>query len=364
VDAPRRELQLQSSTFPGFAASNSKTEPFSGKGEAMKPWSRIFTLATTMMLVFLGTGGPAHGKTPGPNGQIAFAGFSHTLGDSVTYRVNPDGSNQQQLFFGAPSGFPNWSPDGTKVSIGTACADGTETCAATIVDVDSGTFVQFKWPDPTLETDCGVWSPDGARLACLGLGVTDPSRNGIYTIRSSDGRGLTRITSNRGGEDDPGDFSPDGNRMVFARSNEDGPVGIFVVKLNGSGLRRITPPGFLVDDEPFGGRWSPTGNQILLTTRTDAEHRLAIWIVRADGSGLHKLPITPACGGAFSDPKSVSCFEPGWSPDGTKIVFTRISANGTQKNIYIVNADGSGLTRVTNTGGASQADWGTHPLGG
>jgi Tol biopolymer transport system component len=49
--------------------------------------------------------------------------------------------------------------------------------------------------------------------------VTDPSRNGIYTIRSSDGGGLTRITSHPGGDDNPGDDSPDGKRMVFVRSN-------------------------------------------------------------------------------------------------------------------------------------------------
>jgi len=62
------------------------------------------------------------------------------------------------------------------------------------------------------------------------------------------------------------------------------------------------------------------------------------------------------------DPKSISCFQPGWSPDGTKIVFTRISANGTEENIFTVNADGSGLAQVTHSGGASQPDWGTHPL--
>jgi Tol biopolymer transport system component len=332
----------------------------------MKRWFRIWALATAMMLVFLGTGGPAHGETPGPNGQIVFERFEPALGHTAIYTANPDGSHQQQLY--SDGSFPNWSPDGSEVSIGTACTDGTETCAATIVDPDSGTFRQFKWPDPTLETDCGQWSPDGQRLACDGFGVTDPSRNGIYTIRSSDGGGLTRITSNPGGEDAPSDYSPDGKRMVFLRVNESGnTVGVFVVKLNGSGLRQITPPGFIPDvteaGDPQSASWSPSGNEILFVSRIDPSHRLAIWVVRPDGSGLHQVPITPACGGAFSDPRSVSCFSPSWSPDGTKIVFTRISANGTQQNIYTVNADGSGLTQVTNSG-ASHADWGTHPLAG
>ena len=332
----------------------------------MKRWSQICAMATTMMLVFLAIGGPAHGKTPGPNGRIVFARFDPALGHTAIYTANPDGSHQQQLY--SDGSFPSWSPDGSQVLFGTACFDGTETCAATIVDVDSGTFRQLRWPDPTLETDCtGRWSPDGQRLVCSGFGVTDPSRNGIYTISSSDGGDLTRITSNLGGDDEGGEFSPDGKRIVFLRLNESGPVGLFVIRLNGSGLRQITPPGFFpdfatIEDETLS--WSPSGNKILFATRIDPSHRRAIWVVNADGSGLHQLPITPACGGAFSDPRSVGCFQPGWSPDGTKIVFTRTRANGTQQNIYTVNADGSGLTQMTNSGASQNADWGTHPLAG
>jgi Tol biopolymer transport system component len=323
----------------------------------------ILAITASAALAVTALAAPAGAKVSGPNGRIAFARFDHALGDTVTYTVNPDGSHQRQLFFSGPSGFPRWSPDGSQVSIATACTDGTETCAATIVDPDSGTFRQFKWPDPTLETPCGIWSSDGQRLACEGFGVTDPSRNGIYTIRSSDGGGLTRITSNPGGDDNPGDYSPDGKRMVFVRSNENGPVGLFVVKLNGSGLRQITPPGFVTGGEQ-NPSWSPTGNKILFATQSAPGHRSSIWVVNTDGSGLHQVPITPACGGAFSDPKSISCFQPGWSPDGKKIVFTRISANGTQQNVYTVNANGSGLAQVTDSGGAGQPDWGPHPITG
>ena len=309
---------------------------------------------------------PAQAKAPGPNGQIVFERFNHSLGHNVIYTANPDGSHQQLLYLGGA--FPNWSPDGSQVLFGTACFDGTETCAATIVDVDSGTFRQLRWPDPTLETDCtGRWSPDGQLLVCSGFGVTDPSRNGIYTIRSSDGRGLTRITSNLGGEDEGGEFSPDGKRIVFIRVNQSGPVGLFVVRLDGSGLRRITPPGFLpgnLSRDEQSVSWSPSGNKILFVSRIDPSHRFAIWVVHPDGSGLHQVPIMPACGGAFSDPRSFSCFQPSWSPDGTKIIFTGRTANGTQQNIYTVNADGSGLTQVTNSAGGpyQDADWGPHPL--
>jgi hypothetical protein len=43
------------------------------------------------------------------------------------------------------------------------------------------------------------------------------------------------------------DFSPDGRRLVFLRRDKnEQPTGIFVVRLDGSGLRRITPPSMTV----------------------------------------------------------------------------------------------------------------------
>ena len=52
--------------------------------------------------------------------------------------------------------------------------------------------------DPTLNIGCGTgsWSPDGKRLACETWDDSKPARNGVYTISSADGSGLTRITLN------------------------------------------------------------------------------------------------------------------------------------------------------------------------
>ncbi|MCD6023036.1 MAG: hypothetical protein K0R20_2746 [Actinomycetia bacterium] len=98
---------------------------------------------------------------------------------------------------------------------------------AHFVDPDAGQVVRaHPQPDPKLELFCGgSWSPDGDRISCEGFGVDDPSLSGIYTIRTSDGGGLRRITSNPDGFDAPGDFSPDGERLVFTRFVDDEPVG-------------------------------------------------------------------------------------------------------------------------------------------
>jgi Tol biopolymer transport system component len=315
---------------------------------------------------------PAGGKAPGPNGRIVFARFDSALDGTVTYTANPDGSHMQRLFTGGHSEEPRWSPDGNQVAVLAACADGEENCAFTIVDPDTGAFRQVKMLDPTLFTACIVWSPDSQRLACEGLGEPDPSRNGIYTVRSSDGSGLTRMTSNPGGEDLPGDYSPQGERLVFARfdQNED-PVGLYVVKTDGSQLRPITPPGTLISlSSP--GDWSPQGNEILFARRTGEDMRNSLWVVHADGSGLHEIRVQgePACGGPIADPTSRGCIHPRWSPDGKKIIFGSVTAtadggtenDGETENIYTVNADGTGLTQVTPGPEDEAADWGQHPL--
>jgi Tol biopolymer transport system component len=320
----------------------------------------ILTITASAALAATALAAPADAQVSGPNGRIAFTRFDQALGDVVTYTANPDGSRRKLLFRDGPSSQPRWSPDGGEVLVGAPCTDGTETCAATIVDPDTGAFRQFHWPDPTLETPCGVWSADGQRIVCEGFGVTDPERNGIYTIRASDGGGLTRVTSNPGGNDIPGDYAPDG-RIVFVRADESGPVGLFVVAPDGSGLQQITPTGFLTGED-HNPRWSPTGDQIVFTIHNNPDVRKSIWVVNADGSGLHELPIAPACGGEFSDPQSIGCGEPAWSPDGQKIIFSRVSADGRRLNVYTVNADGSGLVRVTDSGFSSQPDWGVHPL--
>jgi TolB protein len=231
---------------------------------------------------------------------------------------------------------------------------------AHIINPDTGDFRELAPLRRALEMHCGFsWSPNGRRLACETFGVSDPNLNGVYSIRSSDGRGVQRITTNPGGDDIPGDYSPDGSRIVFARSDGNGPVGLLVARLDGTHLHPVTPPG-LLSQGAFGGNWAPHGNKIVFTTRTDAGHRAAVWMVKADGTDLHKVPIS-RCGGAFTDLNAASCFQPAWSPNGKKLVFTRLTANGSQ-DIYTVRADGSHLSKVTHSGRANEPDWGIHPL--
>ena len=297
---------------------------------------------------------------PVVNGQIVFVRHDPRSGEPVVFSMNPDGSDLTQMFFSGffsgHSEWPHWSPDGSRVAI-FCCDDGM---SPQIVDPDTGALSEVVPARPGLGQYCGfAWSPDGTRLACGNIGSKHGDRTGVWTIRP-DGSGLEQVTSYPRGEDGPGDFSPDGERLVFARRDRSGrPIGIFVVNVDGGTPTRITPAGMNLDW--FGGSWSPAGDQILLVASKDRRHHRTIWDVGADGTGMHQVPI-PGCGGLLADPSSVDCTYPGWSPDGTKIVFTRSSHDGKATNIAVVNADGSGLVQITNTGDADEADWGAQPI--
>ena len=280
------------------------------------------------------------------NGRILFGRFDPSLGDTVTFTANPDGSDEQQLFTGA-SESPHWSPDGSEIVLLACLTPPNCDTAAVIVNPDTGSFRGLKMPDPDLFTPCFIWSPDASRLACDGFSDADPSRNGIYTIRTSDGSGLKRITSNPTGDDNPIDYSPNGTQIVFDRTDPTRPSranqALFIVNVDGSGLRRITPWGFSDDD----GGWSPDGTKIVFGTRS------ALYVVHPDGSHLTKIPLATA--------GHADAFDAAWSPDGTKIVFSLGVGSGLA-DIYTANVDGTDLQQVTNDSSREEkADWGPHP---
>ena len=300
---------------------------------------------------------PAGAGPAGVNGQILFGRFDPAQGDTVIYTVNPDGSHEHQVLPFALE-CPRWSADGSRI-VTCGAPDGS---SAVIINPDTGSFREVFSSDPTLFLACPLPSPDGQRLACGQWNQpADPSRNGIYSIRSSDGGGLIRITSNPGGSDEPGDYSPNGKRLVFGRSDQNGdPGGLFVVNVNGTGLKQITPKG----TPSSQGDWSPQGNEIVFSQRLTPDVHSSIWVVHADGTGLHEIYVQPesACGGPNSDPTADGCFDPRWSPDGTKIIFAKGTSGDSDSNIYTVNVDGTGLTQVTHGGRDQAPDWGTHPV--
>jgi Tol biopolymer transport system component len=293
-------------------------------------------------------------------GRLVFVRGDPSSGASEVYIVDADGDHLRQVFKRGANG-PHWSPDGEMVSV-FCCDDGM---AAHFVRVADGAVRALPPASPSLETNCGPWSSDGRRVACASLGVSDPERNGIYSVRVSDGRDMQRVTSATGSDDIPGDYSPDGLRFVFTRRAAGGDVDLFVADLTGRGLHRLSPAGLEV--EPFfGGSWSPVGSEVLFVAHQTPAHAAGIWLGDADSGKVQQVALA-GCGGEAAAEDAADCSDPGWSPDGTKIVFARTThiwgmwrdhpRTGEGSDLYIADADGSHVQRVTDLGDASQADW-------
>ena len=129
--------------------------------------------------------------------------------------------------------------------------------APTIINADGSRLTQLPIPPGFPAGACNVWSADGLRLAC-GFGGFDPpqpDRDGMYTLRASDG-GAVQVTTTSG-EDGAFDYSPEGGRIVFFRIDYSRPernrTALFVVNVDGGGLGRITSWD-LVDSRRVGPR--------------------------------------------------------------------------------------------------------------
>jgi Tol biopolymer transport system component len=315
-------------------------------------------LVVLLLLAVVGAalGATAAGAKPvGSNGKLVVNSDNRVTGEEQVYTVDPDGTDRRLIANNAEVG--GWSPDGSLIAL---FGDTGER----LYNPDTGASRDLGLPDrhyPGLLLFCAVWSPDGARLACEGFGTDDPTLNGVYTVRSSDGGDLQRVTSDPNGDDCPSDYSPNGKQLVVTVSPPDSPQALFAVKANGTRRTQLTP--FDLAFNFCNGSWSPQGNEILLSAHVpDFGYHSSIWVVHSDGSGLRELPVA-GCGGANSDPNAIGCFNPSWSPDGAKFAFGRRRGNE-QSDVYTANADGSGLFQVTHTPDIDEAggDWGTHPV--
>lgn len=317
-------------------------------------------VALVVVVAALGLGAAQAGASPrGTNGQITYDRIDPSTGIQSAFTANPDGSSEHLLVSNTSAG--GWSPDGSKLAVGYQLDDGRIGTAT--VNADGTGYTPFPIDDPlgTLNAPCGIWSPDGKQLACETWDDATPDRGGIYTISSTDGSDLTRVTNPHGGDDQPGAYSPNGKQLVFARFDPDQffAEGLFVVNTDGTHLRQITPSGTLIQ-AGNDGDWSPQGNEIIFSRHVTADVRGSIWVIHANGTGLHEIHVQGlACGGG---PDGLGCHGVHWSPDGKQIIFDVNSPATPAGNIYTANADGTGLHQVTFDGGDDDPAWGTHPL--
>ena len=263
-----------------------------------------------------------------PGGRLVYIALNEDGAGSLVV-TNPDGTDTTTLL--PVSNPPRWSPGGRHISV--VANDADDHLFVGLVDSDGSHYVQFDNPDPTLELGCFGWSPDGLRLACEGFDGTDVSRNGIYTVSSSDGGDLVRVTTAPDGVHDiPTDYSPDGQQIVFTRQrlSDEADTTLMIMNVDGSGARALS-------ERRLGpGRWSPDGMTILSDAGEEGEKLL---LVPVGGGEIRTIEI-------ISDSLK-SAFFGSWSPDGEWIVFSGRASKSV--DLYIVRADGTNLLQVTDT---------------
>lgn len=179
------------------------------------------------------------------------------------------------------------------------------------------------------------WSPDGQLI------VFTSNRDGndeVY-VMNADGSNPKNLTNNPSSDDDPR-WSPDGRLIAFTTDRDGNPEvynsEVYVMNADGSNPRNLSQRDG-PDADPV---WSPDGQWIAYYSLRD--ETAEINVMNADGSekrNLTRVPNAPADYGWL--------FPQQWSPDGSMILITSMRDGGGW-NIYVIDADGSNLRRVTN----------------
>lgn len=316
---------------------------------------------------------PASATTPGSNGRIAYKQYldaDRTTG--AIFTIRPDGTGTRQVTHpaaGTVDDQPDWSPDGSLVAFRRCVPD--TVCAIYTVHPD-GSHLRRLSPEcnatpPDIETKCPdesevAFMPDGRHVIytrSTGLVREFPNGEGFIehsdvVIRDLSGEHSRVILRSRpfAGDNNQMVVSPDGRQIAFRRENSPltqpaGGIALFVMRSDGSNIRRITPWSLRAGDHPD---WSPDGRWILFRSNENGGFLDSqLYVVHPDGGDRRQVTHVSA---------DTMLLSSSFSPSGTKIVYGR-SGDGGQPDIFTARLDGSHVEQVTHTAlWDSAPDWG------
>jgi dipeptidyl aminopeptidase/acylaminoacyl peptidase len=291
-------------------------------------------LVGTCFVALLVAAPPAHATFPGANGKIAYV----QQGTGIE-TVNPDGSDRK-LLLATCCGGVSWSPDGTKIAYG-ASSDGLD-----VADADGTNAHEILARPPGRALEYPTWSPDQTKLAFLSFDALCQNDfcgyNELWTV-NADGTGAARLPGTSVQNPGPPKWSPDGAWIAFSDAANFN--SMYVIRPDGSQKTALAGHALPLS-------WSPDARKILYYSSALVD----LYTIKPDGTGNARLPGWPqgqdASGGAS------------WSPDGSKIVVATPDPTCVQpqcygSDLFVINADGSGQTNITNTPPANDygPDW-------
>ena len=292
---------------------------------------------------------PSPSPTPFPTPTVTgVIGFTRVRGDALyggdVYTVRTDGTELTALTDSVrDEGGGAWSPDGrTVVFSKSGLGSSVEAVGVRLwtMDADGSTKRVL-----TRGKDFGVtpaWSPDGRRIAFfrwVGFSSDGVETYDIATL-APDGSGLTRVC--RGSEGGPLVWAKN-DRFYYNLTGDR--FDVYSVKTDGSDVRRVTRLGHVA-----GFALSPDGKQLAIF---ELYPRNCISVLPASGRARPKAIVKPV-----PDSISGAMVSLSWSPDGKAIAFSNDGYNAPPgSGLFIVNADGSGLSLVPGTGPVWGVTW-------
>ena len=127
-------------------------------------------------------------------------------------------------------------------------------------------------------------------------------------------------------------WSPDGLRFAAVGYASTTTWSIYVFDADGINLTRLTSTSDVWDIDPA---WSPDGSRIVFTRNYPSQNREELWMMNADGSEAHWIGVE---GGSAK-----------WSPSGTRLIYHSLKQAIGNYEIYTCNVDGTDEARLTST---------------